>query len=256
MKGEKKTATKPTATIAGLNIVEVAPQDLQPNPFNPNRQASEVFVREKRSIERHGFIAPIIAREVEGRLQIVDGEHRWRAAQELGLTRLPVVNLGAVSESDARRLVVLLNELKGEPEPALLADLLKTLIKDGSTSAELAEAFPMEAAEIDSLVRATDFSWDELGNTTKRAPGEPEYDGDSKRNPHTGAEDRRFVIGGVQGFVPRAIADRFTEQYKASAAALGSKNVELVVRDLVARLERAPSTAVPLDTAKPKEGVA
>jgi ParB family chromosome partitioning protein len=43
------------------------------------------------SIERRGLLQPVIVRSVAGRYQIIAGERRWRAAQSLGMTRVPVV---------------------------------------------------------------------------------------------------------------------------------------------------------------------
>ncbi len=43
------------------------------------------------SIERVGFVAPLVVVERAGRYVIIDGQHRFLAAQELGLRNLPVV---------------------------------------------------------------------------------------------------------------------------------------------------------------------
>lgn len=58
------------------------------------RKASKPHVeRVVDSIERIGFLAPIVVVEAaEGdRLEIIDGQHRYLAAKELGLRKLPVV---------------------------------------------------------------------------------------------------------------------------------------------------------------------
>ena len=43
------------------------------------------------SIRQHGIIQPLIVRPVDGRHELIAGERRWRAAQELGLTEVPVI---------------------------------------------------------------------------------------------------------------------------------------------------------------------
>ena len=56
------------------------------------------------SIERVGFVAPVVAVERDGRYVIIDGQHRFLAAQELGLKQLPAV---IVPEEIARRMLAL-----------------------------------------------------------------------------------------------------------------------------------------------------
>jgi ParB family chromosome partitioning protein len=65
---------------------------LEPNPF----QTREVFDKERlrelaRSLEVNGFVQPIAVRQVGDRFQIIAGERRWRAAQLLGLRKIPAV---------------------------------------------------------------------------------------------------------------------------------------------------------------------
>ena len=43
------------------------------------------------SIQAHGLIAPIAVRKVDDYYEIVAGERRWRACQQAGLTKIPVV---------------------------------------------------------------------------------------------------------------------------------------------------------------------
>src|SRR5687768_8631561 len=64
---------------------------LEPNRFQPRQIFSESKLEElARSIRAHGFIQPIVVRRTGERYQIVAGERRWRAAQQLGLSRVPV----------------------------------------------------------------------------------------------------------------------------------------------------------------------
>ena len=64
---------------------------LEPNRFQPRQVFSEPKLEElAQSIRAHGFIQPIVVRRVGERYQIIAGERRWRAAQRLGLSRVPV----------------------------------------------------------------------------------------------------------------------------------------------------------------------
>ncbi|HYZ93376.1 MAG TPA: ParB/RepB/Spo0J family partition protein [Actinomycetota bacterium] len=56
------------------------------------------------SIERMGFIVPLVTVERDGKLVIIDGQHRFTAATELGVKEFPVV---VVPEKLARRMMSL-----------------------------------------------------------------------------------------------------------------------------------------------------
>ena len=69
------------------------------------RKASNPHVaRVVDSINRVGFVAPVVVVERDGRFVIIDGQHRFLAAEELGLKQLPAV---IVPEEIARRMLAL-----------------------------------------------------------------------------------------------------------------------------------------------------
>jgi ParB family chromosome partitioning protein len=65
---------------------------LDPSRFQPRQIFSEAKLEElAKSIKTHGFVQPVVVRQNGQRFQIIAGERRWRAAQRLGLPKLPVV---------------------------------------------------------------------------------------------------------------------------------------------------------------------
>jgi ParB family chromosome partitioning protein len=65
---------------------------LEPNHYQPRQIFSEAKLEElSQSIKAHGIVQPIVARRHGDRYQIVAGERRWRAAQRLGLHKVPVL---------------------------------------------------------------------------------------------------------------------------------------------------------------------
>src|SRR5947207_14700582 len=56
------------------------------------------------SMERMGFITPLIAVERDGKYVIIDGQHRFQAAADLGVKEFPVV---VVPEKLTRRMMSL-----------------------------------------------------------------------------------------------------------------------------------------------------
>ena len=131
-----------------LTITELLIDRLEPNPWNPNRMTPEIRRKLKLDLERHGFVAPIVVRHLGGeRYQIINGEHRWQIAKELNYTSIPCVILDKLDDRRARILTVNLNELGGDPVPALLAKLLHEL-EEQTPLSELAVMLPYDEAQI------------------------------------------------------------------------------------------------------------
>jgi hypothetical protein len=58
---------------------------------------------------------------------IIDGEHRWTVARELGFTHGPVVFLDGITEARAKALTIAMNNRRGEFDDALLAELVQSI---------------------------------------------------------------------------------------------------------------------------------
>ncbi len=130
-----------------LVIKQVRVDLLERNNWNPNRMTQEIRAKLMLNLKRDGFVAPLLVRKLGDRYQIVNGEHRWRIAQELSYQTVPCVVLEDLDDRRARILTVNLNELGGDPVPALLAKLLHELEEESPIS-ELAAVLPYDEAEI------------------------------------------------------------------------------------------------------------
>ncbi|PYQ24705.1 MAG: hypothetical protein DMF79_01025 [Acidobacteria bacterium] len=71
---------------------EVPIDHLDPNPFQPRSALDPARLGElAASLRESGMVQPILVRRVGERYQIIAGERRWRAAQQIGLPTVPVV---------------------------------------------------------------------------------------------------------------------------------------------------------------------
>jgi ParB family chromosome partitioning protein len=111
--GKGLSALIPDATAAidqTRTSLEVDIDLLEANPFQPRTQYDDRRLAElAQSIATNGVIQPIVVRRLatepglaRHRYQIIAGERRWRAAQQAGLQRVPVV-IKEVSEADHRQ---------------------------------------------------------------------------------------------------------------------------------------------------------
>lgn len=62
----------------------IAMELIDPNPWQPRRDFNQLKIEQlAESIDVHGLIEPIVVRKHENRFQIIAGERRWRAHQQL-----------------------------------------------------------------------------------------------------------------------------------------------------------------------------
>ena len=81
------SATGPEERIHNLRLT-----DIKPSPLQPRKEfASDALQELVDSIRQHGIIQPLIVRQMDGRYELIAGERRWRAAQELGLGEVPAI---------------------------------------------------------------------------------------------------------------------------------------------------------------------
>jgi len=119
--------------------VELIPVSrIRPNVFNPNAMPPAVYQQLVDNIKGRGFRSAVyvLPADPQGVHVIVDGEHRWKAAKEAGLTEIPCVVLPA-TEDEAKMDCVTMNSLRGDLLPVRLALLI----------ADLAQRHPIEALE-------------------------------------------------------------------------------------------------------------
>ena len=144
-----------------VNIQNIDVSKIFPNIWNPNRQSDFIFEKELTSIRTHGFLDPILVREIPGGFEIIDGEHRFKAGVKLDYKELPCNNLGKVTDSIAKQLTVILNEVKGKADTGKLSDIMKELQLDIGIEA-LEAIMPYSSLELDALVKSADIDWESL----------------------------------------------------------------------------------------------
>jgi ParB family chromosome partitioning protein len=97
----ESTATSLPDSVPREEALLVAPALLGPSPYQPRRDIAEQELKELAdSIRQNGILQPILVRRVGERYEIVAGERRWRAAQLLGLSQVPVL-VRAISDDDS-----------------------------------------------------------------------------------------------------------------------------------------------------------
>lgn len=143
-----KQPIKANIALEKLTIEYVAHNSIKPNSYNPNRQSAHDFELLLRSMREDGFTQPIIVHR-ESR-EIVDGEHRWRAAAELGMKEIPVVFVEMTPEQ-MRIATLRHNRARGSEDIELSADVLRDLEKLGALD-WAADSLMLSDIEIEKLL--------------------------------------------------------------------------------------------------------
>ena len=87
--------------------------DLEPAAYNPRRLTKKEFGQIQRSIEKFGFVEPVVANSNPDRMNIIIGGHqRVKVAKSLGMKEVPVFYIN-LSEADERELNIRLNKNTG-----------------------------------------------------------------------------------------------------------------------------------------------
>ncbi|HEV8305829.1 MAG TPA: ParB/RepB/Spo0J family partition protein [Gemmatimonadales bacterium] len=89
------------------SLVELPIRDIRPNPFQPRRDVDPAALEELvSSIKQAGLLQPVVVRRApggNGAYELIAGERRLRACQQLGWERIPAVQ----READDRTLLTL-----------------------------------------------------------------------------------------------------------------------------------------------------
>jgi ParB family transcriptional regulator, chromosome partitioning protein len=89
---------------ASGTLRELALSSVKPNPYQPRTRIEQTELRDlASSMEASGLLQPIIVRPRDSGFELIAGERRWRAAQQLGWARIPAV----VKDVDDRTLLTL-----------------------------------------------------------------------------------------------------------------------------------------------------
>ena len=108
----------------------------------------------KQSIERDGFLCPIVIRKRKQGYEILSGNHRVIASREAGLEEIPCMLVHPCDDARAARIAINMNTVHGDPTPELLAPFIAAMDDETMRSLFLGEdltaglmAFDMTLAE-------------------------------------------------------------------------------------------------------------
>lgn len=134
----------PREKIHQVTLASIVPSSLQPRKDFAHEALQELID----SIRQHGIIQPLIVRlapasvaaatgQAGNRFELIAGERRWRAAQEVGLTQVPVI-MRSASDLEVLELSLIENLQRADLNP----------IEEAQGYARLAGEFGMRQEDI------------------------------------------------------------------------------------------------------------
>jgi hypothetical protein len=118
MKTKLKKATAPLPALPGASSPtsqgeyrRVPLDQIQPSPFQARKtfEQSPDWREFVASVQTSGVVQPGVGRAVNGHIELVCGERRLRASQELGLPDMPLLVHTAMSDAEAQEIVQIEN---------------------------------------------------------------------------------------------------------------------------------------------------
>ncbi len=191
-----------------ITILQVEVARLRPNPWNTNSVGAQNFEKLKGSIEKLGFFKPILARELDGgQFEILGGEHRWRAAMEQGISTVPVVSVGKISDLVAKQMSLVDNERYGEDDQVALQRLIEEI--QSELDYQLSEIAPYDDELAATLARESAIDLEML-EALSRGDEEPVEKDSREKAERVGAEHQTMRFK-----VTFDASDRVTETIKS-----------------------------------------
>ncbi len=135
-------------------VQEVELMDLRPNPYQPRKQFdSEALQELADSIREHGIVQPLVVRESIRGYEIVAGERRYRAAQILELTTVPVV-IRSFTDEQMMEIALIENLQREDLNPMEIASAYQKLMNHFSlTQEELAQRVGKSRPHVTNFLR-------------------------------------------------------------------------------------------------------
>ncbi len=191
-----------------ITILQVEVARLRPNPWNTNSVGAQNFEKLKGSIEKLGFFKPILARELDGgQFEILGGEHRWRAAMEQGISTVPVISVGKISDLVAKQMSLVDNERYGEDDQVALQRLIEEI--QSELDYQLSEIAPYDDELAATLARESAIDLEML-EALSRGDEEPIEKDSREKAERVGAEHQTMRFR-----VTFDASDRVTETIKS-----------------------------------------
>ena len=141
-----------------LSITYISPKKLKKNQWNTNKVSIENEEKLDKSLKEYGLFKPILCRTVNDELEIIGGEHRVESAIRNGISEIPIINLGNISDDKAKKMGLIDNGRYGSDDFVELQELINSL----ESPNELLEGLPYSLKDFEGIFKADEIDLDNI----------------------------------------------------------------------------------------------
>jgi ParB family chromosome partitioning protein len=137
-----------------VGLYEIPITRIGPNPHQPRREFNEESLKElAESIRSEGLLQPVVVRKRDDKFELIAGERRWRACQQLKMKLIPARVIEA-SESSSAILSLIENLQREDLNPIEESMGFASLMKDFDlTQEQVAERVGRSRASVANSLR-------------------------------------------------------------------------------------------------------
>ncbi|MBN8711447.1 MAG: transcriptional regulator [Verrucomicrobia bacterium 61-8] len=152
----------------GERIQNIALDQIIPSPLQPRTEFRSEHLQELvESIRERGIIQPLIVRKVDGRYELIAGERRWRAANELKLKEAPAI-VREASDQEVLELALIENLQREGLNPIEEAIAYQRLHREfNMTQEDISKRVGKSRASVANSMRLLDLA-DDLQSLVKQ----------------------------------------------------------------------------------------
>ena len=144
-----------TSMPAAESLVMLRTEQIRPCRYQPRQDMEPAALEElKASIKRRGIIQPVVVRPIaHGIYELVAGERRWKAAQQLGIAEIPAI-IKALTDQETLECSIIENLQREELNPVEAARAFARLLEEFHyTQEQLAESVGKDRSSIANALR-------------------------------------------------------------------------------------------------------
>ena len=153
-----------------MELMNLRLERLQDAPWNPNRMDEATLKRLIESMTRFGMVQNLVVRPIgERRYEVLSGNQRLHVLRELGYAEAPCVVV-EVNDAHVRLLAQALNQIQGEDDLGLKAELIREIL-ESLPKEEILSLLPETAESLQALSSLGQESMADYLQNWQRAQG-------------------------------------------------------------------------------------
>jgi len=168
-KGLKAFIPEEYAILKEERYADLEIEQLKPNPLQPRLKFDKKSIDElARSIKESGVLQPVIVVSEGNHYRIVVGERRWRAAQKIGLRKIPSL-IRSMPKAQQLEISLVENLQREDLNPLEMALAYQKLAQElDYTQQEIAEKVGKDRTSVANYLRLLNLPQEIQGNLAER----------------------------------------------------------------------------------------